>query len=161
MNPDIRWITAVYGVAANRTHIAVQAGARGLLLQMESERKGTTGRIAIYVPEGTPDEYTTADHRRGRVIEVVELLPIPSGGTMEDYFYLNSEKERLWPIGLPCRQVYAPSIGECPLLRDVFESHYKPAPFSSYTVKFTKGPFQLDAKMRGSLNAAFGQLPPV
>jgi hypothetical protein len=161
MNPDIRWITAAYGTATNRTHIAVQASARTLVLEMARELAGTTGLVAVYVPEGTPDEYKTADHRRGRVIEVVKLLPLPPGRKLEDYFYENVEKKRQWPIGLPCKQVCAPPVADCPFLRDIFESHYGKSQFGSYTAKFKHlGPFRLDDKMRASLNAVFGRLPP-
>jgi hypothetical protein len=88
MQPDIRWITAVYGdPEANqqqRTHIGVPRNACDLLRDMTRDLLGTEGLIALYMPLGTEDFYNPGP-MWGRVIGLVELLPMPQGRGMEDY----------------------------------------------------------------------------
>src|SRR5437870_4042093 len=101
MDPDFKWIEAVYGAPKpgedNFTHIAVPDTARSALQEMAGELVGTNGLIALYVPEGTEDIYDVAA-KRGRVICAVRLVPMPPNRKVEDYFYTDKKDgSRRWP----------------------------------------------------------------
>src|ERR1700752_3999478 len=72
MNPDIRWITPLYGFTPNCSHIGVPENARGKLLEMEADLDETTSLVAIYIPEGTLDVYQPGG-MRGRIVGAVRL----------------------------------------------------------------------------------------
>src|SRR5438309_7714064 len=117
MFPDIRWIIAQYGFGPGETHIGVPENGRTQLQQMADELVETSGLVAIYIPLGTPDGYEPGG-MCGRVAGAVRLLKMPPGRRMEDYHYDNLEGVRQWPIGWPCKAVYAPDESFCPSLRE-------------------------------------------
>jgi hypothetical protein len=163
MHFDIRWIEAVFGnPSVGRdygTHIAVPTTGRAKLEEMADELVRTEGMVALYVPEGTEDVYQPGQ-KRGRIIGVVQLLPMPSDKTVEDYFYNDWDGTRRWPYGWPARLVSSPSIAECPTLREHVESLFKPGSFGGYVKRFQLGPFRLEPAMRNRLNRDFARLTP-
>lgn len=163
--PDIQWITAVFGSpeakGENRTHVGVPEKGRAKLLEMAHELVGTGGQVALYVPRGTEDAYNPG-LKRGRVVCVVELLPMPAGKRIEDYFYKDIVDGSLrWPYGWPCRVMYLPPVAECPSLREHVESLFGSGSFQNYTARFQHGPFRLDPKMRERLNSDFAAFSPI
>lgn len=164
MQPDIRWIEAVYGAPApgndNCTHIAVPDNARAALKEMARDLVGTDGLVALYVPIGTEDVYSPGA-KRGRIICAVQLVAMPPGKVVEDYFYDDWDGSRRWPIGWPARLVYSPPIGECPILKEHVESLFGSGSFSSYTARFQHGPFALEQAMQDRLNADFSVFTPL
>jgi hypothetical protein len=162
--PDVRWIEAVFGnPAAGRdysTHIAVPTNGRAQLHAMAAELAGTDGLVALYVPEGTEDVYQPGP-RRGRIIGAVQLLPMPAGRTVEDYFYNDWDGSRRWPYGWPARLVYSPPVEECPTLREHVESLFSRGSFGGYVKRFQHGPFRLEPLMRDRLNRDFARFGPM
>jgi hypothetical protein len=156
MQPDIRWITPLYGFAPDCEHIGVPDNARAPLQEMAHELVGTPGLVAIYIPEGTEDVYQP-EGMRGRVVGAVRLVNMPSGAKMEDYFYDDWDGSRRWPIGWPCEVVYAPEESECPFLREHVEHLFGPGTFGSYVGRFQHGPIKLEQPMRERLNRDFAQ----
>ena len=160
MQPNFRWIEAVYGAPKpereNLTHIAVPDTARLALQEMASDLVGTDGLVALYVPVGTEDVYSPGA-KRGRIICAVQLVAMPPDKKVEDYFYNDWDGSRRWPIGWPARLIYSPPIAECPILREHVETLFGSGSFSSYTARFQHGPFELEPAMRERLNADFGQ----
>ena len=158
MEPDIRWITAVFGTPETReerrSHIGVPGSGRSALQKMADELIGTQGQVALYVPEGTDEVYRPGD-KRGRVIAAVKLLEMPPGRKMDDYFYDDWDGKRRWPIGWPCQLILAPPQHECPPLRDHVEHLFRTGSFGPYLARLQKGPFSLDAAMRERLNRDF------
>lgn len=158
MNPDIRWITAVYGVPETRdekrSHIAVPDNARSKLHEMAAELVGTSKLVALYVPEGTEDVYKAGD-KCGRVIGLVQLVEMPKGKTIEDFFYNDWGGTRRWPVGWPCHVVCNPPPVECPQLREHVESLIGEKVFGGYVKRFKIGPFRLEPEMRARLNRDF------
>lgn len=110
-----RWIEPLYGFEAGIDHIAVPGNAEGALHEMAEELVGTDGLIAIYVPEGTEEVYEPGE-MRGRVVGAVQLLPMPGDRKITDYFYEDWDGTLRWPVGWPCRAVYAPPVEDCPVL---------------------------------------------
>src|SRR3954447_22540853 len=113
MKPDIRWMTAFYRFRPECAYVGVPERGRAALLEMAADLVGTSGQVAIYVPEGTEDVYRPGP-ARGRVVGAVRLLPMPTGRRVEDYFYNDWDGSRRWPIGWPCQVVYALAEAECP-----------------------------------------------
>jgi hypothetical protein len=160
VNPDIQWIEAVFGSPkpddTNLTHVAVPGNARPPLLDMVGELVGTNGLVALYVPEGTEDVYKPGP-MRGRVICAVQLVAMPPGKRLEDYFYDDWDGSRRWPIGWPARLIYSPPIAECPTLRDHVQTLYGSGSFGGYVARFQHGSFPLEQAMRERLNRDFAQ----
>lgn len=163
MIPDIRWIEAVYGIpeveADNRMHIAVPETARTALLGMADDLVGTNQLIAHYVPEGTEDVYRPGA-KRGRLVCLVKLVPMPSDKKVEDYFYDDWDKTRRWPIGRPAELICAPPVAECPLLREHVETLFGSGSLGGYVKRFQKGPFKLEHDMCERLNLDFSRFAP-
>lgn len=160
MTPDFRWIEAVYGCPQpgvdGRTHIGVPEIARSALMEMTTELVGSKGLVALYVPLGTEAIYNPGT-KLGRIIAAVELLAMPDGGKVEDYFYPDWDGSRRWPIGWPARLIYAPPESACPSLREHVETLFGPGSFSAYTSRFQKGPFRLEDALRERLNRDFAE----
>lgn len=156
MMADIRWITPLYGFGPDIEHIGVPEQSRNKLQEMVNILIGTSGLVATYIPEGT-DEIYRAGIMRGKVVGAVRLLGMPSGRSMEDYFYEDWDGTLRWPIGWPCEAVYAPDISECPVLRQHVESLFGPGNFASYVSRFQQGPFELEPNMQVRLNSYFAQ----
>jgi len=156
MLPDFRWITPQYGFKPDGEHIGVSEKARARLKEMSNELVGTTGLVAIYIPEGTDEVYQPGD-MRGLVVGAVRLVKMPPRHRMEDYFYDDWDGSPRWPIGWPCEVVYAPNESECPLLRGLVEQLFGFDNFGSYVSRFQQGPFKLEPLMRKRLNRDFAQ----
>jgi hypothetical protein len=157
MFPDIRWIIAQYGFGPDETHIGCPETGRTQLQSMADELIGTSGLLAIYIPLGTPSGYEPGA-MCGRVVGAVRLCRMPRGRRMEDYYYENLEGERQWPIGWPCKAVYAPDVSLCPSFREHVENYlHDPESFQFYTHRFEFGPFELEEEMRKRLNRDFAQ----
>jgi len=131
MLPDIRWITPLYGFREDCEHIGVPENARALLQLMADDVVGTRRLVAIYIPEGTEDVYEPGG-LRGRVVGAVRLVKMPSRRKMEDCFYDDWDGSRRWPIGWPCKVVYAPDESLCPIFRDHVEHLHGPGSFGNY-----------------------------
>jgi len=156
MKPDIRWITPLYGFDLDCNHIGVPENARAQLQEMSDEMVGERGLVAIYVPEGTADVYE-AGGMRGRVVGAVQLVKMPRGKRMEDYFYPDWDGTLRWPIGWPCKVIYAPETEDCPSLREHVEHVHGPGSFGGYVGRFQQGPFRLEGAMRERLNRDFAE----
>ncbi len=156
MEPDIRWIAAQYGFGPDKTRIAVPENARAVLTEMSRELIGTSGLVAIYLPEGAEDVYQPRG-KRGRVVGAVRLVPMPPRRRIEDYFCDDWDGSRRWPIGWSCEVVFVPEESECPFLREHVEHHFGPGRFGGYVARFQHGPFELDRAMREALNRDFTQ----
>jgi hypothetical protein len=160
MNPDIRWLEAVFGppkpAENGLTHIAVPGNARSALVDMAGDLVGTDGLVALYVPEGTEDVYKPGP-TRGRIICAVQLVAMPPGKKAEDYFYNDWDGSRRWPIGWPARLVYSPPVAQCPTLRDHVQTLHGAGSFGAYVARFQHGPFELELAMRERLNSDFSQ----
>jgi hypothetical protein len=152
--PDIRWISPHYGFSATFDHIGAPENARAALQAMAADLVGSSGLVAIYIPEGTED-VCQAIGMRGRVVGAVKLLPMPPGRHIEDFFYNDWDGTRRWPIGWPCQAVYAPPVAECPALREHVETLFGAGSFGGYVSQFQRGPFSLVAAMRERLNRDF------
>lgn len=146
----------MFGFGRDCDHIGVPENARATLLEMTDELIGTSGLIAIYIPEGTEDIYEPGG-MRGRVVGAVKLVKIPPRRKMEDYFYDDWDGSRRWPIGWPCKVVYAPDEFDCPFLREHVEHLFDSGNFGSYVSRFQHGPFELEPAMRDRLNRDFAQ----
>lgn len=162
MQPDIKWITAVFtrtGIGTEeRQYISVRANARSALQTMAEDIAESGGHVALYLPESA-DVPQIPEEERGRVIGLVELIPMAVGQRMEDFGREDWDGKPRWPIGWPCRMVCAPLILNCPHLRDHVESLFGAGAFGGYVKRFHKvGPFALEANMRMSLNDDFGDL---
>jgi hypothetical protein len=164
MEPDIRWITAGFGAlkpgAENRTHIAVPDSGRSALLKMADEIVATDWLVAFYVPIGTEEVYQPGA-TRGRVVSLVQLIPMPPNGKVEDYFYLDVDGSRRWPIGWPVRVVCAPPVAECPVLREHVESLFGAGSLAGYLKRIQQGPFRLEPAIRERLNRDFARFSPL
>jgi hypothetical protein len=163
MYPDIRWIEAVYGPpepdSKNLTHVAVPETGRSALQEMADEIVGTDQLVALYVPEGTDDLYDPGI-TRGRIICLVQLVPMPKKGKLEDYFYEDWDGSRRWPIGWPARLICVPPVDQCPAFREHVETLHGQGAFGSYLARIQKGPFRLEPTMQERLNRDFSQFPP-
>lgn len=163
VQPDIKWITAVYtstGINTDeREHISVYKNARSALQDMANELLETGGQVALYLPE-TAEFIEIPEEERGRVVGLVELLPMKTGQCMEDFGRDHWDGTRRWPIGWPCRMVCAPPVLQCPYLREHYTSLTKDSGgFGGYVRRFHDvGPFALEARMRTSLNRDFAEL---
>lgn len=160
MLPDIRWITPLDGFDDECEHLGAPENARALLRQMANELVGTTGLVAIYIPEGTEDVYEPGG-MRGRVMGAVRLVKVPPRRKMEDYYYDDWDGSRRWPIGWPCEVVYAPEESLCPFFREHVEHLFGPGSFGNYVGRFQLGPFELEPVMRERLNRDFAMFEPV
>lgn len=154
MFPDIRWITPLYGFGPDCEHIGVPENARAPLQEMADDLIGTSCLVAIFIPEGCEDVYEPGG-KRGRVVGAVQLVEMPLRRRMEDYFYDDWDGSRRWPIGWPCRVVYAPDESQCPSLREHVEHLFGSGSFGGYVSRFQHGPFELDQAMRERLNHDF------
>jgi hypothetical protein len=127
---------------------------------MVAELLGTTGLVAIYIPEGTEAAWGSAG-QHGRVMGAVQLLPMPEGLRMESFpsYDLDGVTKR-WPIGWPSRTIYAPPPPEAywPRLRDHVQ-HFGWG-FGAYVARFQQGPFKLEKAMQDRLNDEFRQITP-
>ena len=153
-----RYIEPLYGFDANQSHIAVPETAIGALRTMVDDLLGTDDLIAIYIPEGTDDVYQPGA-MRGRVVGAVRLLPKPPGKGMRDYFFRDWDGSLRWPLGWPCKAVYAPLVAECPVLRSLVDELFGPNDFQPYVARFQNGPFELDHKMATKLDKLFSRFP--
>src|SRR5438132_1359218 len=133
----------MYGLGREQEHIAVPANAEAKLKQMAGRLVGSDDLIAIYIPEGTDDVYQVGN-KRGRVVGAVRLLPMPPGNTIHDYYFddLMTQKRR-WPVGWPCKVVFAPPDGDCPVLRTLVELLHGPGNFQPYVGRLQYGPIDL------------------
>ncbi len=156
MTPNIQWITPMYGFGADCTHVGVPEIARPILKEMASELIGTSGLIAVYIPEGTEEIYEPGG-MRGRVVGAVRLVKMPRRKKVEDYYYDDWDGSRRWPIGWPCKVIYAPDEDECPFFRDHIEHLFGPDSFGSYVSRFQLGPFRLEPVVQERLNSDFEQ----
>lgn len=161
MQPDIRWIEAVFGRPSpdehGVTHIAVPENGERKLRQMADELVGTSGMVALYVPEGTEETYKPGI-KRGRVIAALQLLSMPADKRMTDYFYADWDGSRRWPVGWPARMIYAPPFEACPSLREHVETVYGQRSFAGFAHQFQHGPIKLGPAMCKRLNEDFGRL---
>lgn len=153
-----RYIEPLYGYDAAQTHIAVPETAEKTLRAMVSDLRDTDDLIAIYIPQGTDDVYQPGA-MRGRVVGGVRLLPMPHGKAMRDYNYRDWDGSIRWPLGWPCKAVYAPPISQCPVLRTFVDKLFGPNDFQPYVARFQNGPFKLDARMAAELDRWFAQFP--
>ena len=145
MQPDIRWLTAVYRAPEDRTSIGAPKTAHAKLSEMAGELVGTSGLVALYVPEGTDDVYDPGG-KRGRVIGVVQLVSMPEGGKMEDYYHDDLDGSRRWPIGWPCKLICVPPVDQCPKLRDHVELLHGTGSFRGYVSRLQQGLFDWNWK---------------
>jgi hypothetical protein len=153
-----RYIEPMFGFAANQTHVCVPVGAESSLDAMVEDLRGTEDLIAVYIPEGTQDVYR-AGAMRGRVVGAVRLVDMPPGKSREDYFYKDWDGTLRWPVGWPCKAVYAPPVAECPVLRTLVDKLHGANSFQPYVARFQKGPFRLDLKMANELADRFARFP--
>jgi len=160
MFPDIQWITPLYDFGPDYEHIGVPENAREPLIEMANELVGTSGLVAIYIPEGTKDVYAPGG-MRGRVVGAVRLVEMPPLRRMEDYYNDDLDGTRRWPIGWPCQPLHAPEESQCPSLREHVEHLFGPSSFGGYVRRFQHGPFRLEGAMRERLNRDFGQFTPL
>jgi hypothetical protein len=156
MPPDISWITPLYGFQAGLSHIAVRESARASLQEMADELSAKPGLVAIYIPEGT-DEVYKAGGKRGHVVGAVQLTEMPAGRKMEDYFYNDWDGSPRWPIGWPCKVVYAPNDSASPQLREYVETLFGLGSFGGYVKRFQIGPFRLEPAIRQIIDRDFAQ----
>jgi hypothetical protein len=124
----------LYGFDPESGSNSVPEEARAKLQEMTDEVVGTSGLVAIYVPEGTAEVYEP-DPMRGRVVDVVQLLEMPRRGIIEDYSCADRDGSLRWPIGWPSEAVYAPDDGQWPSLREHVE-HLWPGCFGSFVKRF-------------------------
>jgi hypothetical protein len=151
-----RYIQPLYGYDADLTHIAVPETAEKALRIMVEDLLWTDDLVAIYIPEGTEDVYEPGA-MRGRVVGGVQLLPMPPGKAMQDYFYKDWDGTMRWPLGWPCKAVYAPPVPQCPVLRTLVDMLFGPNDFQPYVARFQLGPFELEARMAAELDRFFIQ----
>jgi len=111
-----RYIQSLYDYEPGIRHIAVPERGKEKLRSMTDNLSGTDDLVAIYIPEGTEKVYEPGD-KRGRVMGGVRLRPMPRGKAIGDYFYKDWVGTMRWPLGWPCKAVYAPEVSECPHLR--------------------------------------------
>src|SRR5207249_1236657 len=115
--------------------------------------------VAIYIPEGTAEAYEPGD-KRGRVVGGVQLLPMPRGKVMRDYFYKDWDGTMRWPLGWPCKAVYAPEVSQCRHLRSLVEEIWShPNFFQLFVARFQLGPFTIEHRMADKLDRLFAQFP--
>jgi hypothetical protein len=155
-----RYIEAMFGFAADTPHVCVPVGGEPMLRTLVKDLLGTEGVIAVYIPEGTQDVYR-AGAMRGRVVGAVRLLDMPAGKTERDYSYRDWDGTLRWPVGWPCKVVYAPPVAECPGLRTLVEKLHGSNSFQPYVARFQKGPFKLDPRMASELAERFARFPKV
>jgi len=156
MVPDFRWTTPMYGFDADCEHVGVPETARKALKRMTQELLGTTGLIAIYIPESTEDVYQ-AGIKKGRVVGGVQLTTMPANKKVDDYYYDDWDGSRRWPIGWPCDVIYAPEVSVCPAFREHIEFLFGNGSFGSYVSRFQHGPFELEPAVRERLNRDFSE----
>jgi hypothetical protein len=149
-----RYLTALYGFSANQSHIAVPDLGEKKLCEMGNDLAGGDDLVAIYIPEGTEDVYHPGN-KRGRVVGAVRLLLMSEDQSIRDYFFDDWDGSRRWPIGWPCRVVYAPPVEECPRLRTIVDAVFEPNSFGPYVGQLLRGPFRLDRKVANKLEAWF------
>ena len=151
-----RYLQPLYGFGPDLTHVAVPHVAEEKLLEMAHDLVGSDDLVAIYIPEGTEEVYRPGN-RRGRVAGAVQLVPMPDGGGISDYFFRDWDDSLRWPIGWPCRVVYAPPVEECPVLRSIVDAVHGPNSFQPYVSRLQKGPFVMDRKVADKLEAWFAR----
>jgi hypothetical protein len=81
---------------------------------------------------------------------------------MRDYFYRDWDESMRWPIGWPCKAVYAPDVSQCRALRSLVDELFGPQSFQPYVGRFQLGPFELERPMANRLDsifAGFSKLP--
>lgn len=155
-----RYLAPLYGFSSDQTHIAVPDLGEAKLLQMAHDLVGSDDLVAIYIPEGTEEVYQPGN-RRGRVVGGVRLVPMPKGRSIRDYFFHDWDGSLRWPVGWPCRPVYAPAVEECPVLRSIVDAVHGPNSFQPYVARLQSGPFSLDRRVADRLDAWFGAFPTV
>jgi hypothetical protein len=155
-----RYIEPMFGFAADQTHVCVPVGAESALEAMVQDLLGTEDLIAVYIPEGTQDFYR-ANAMRGRVVGAVRLVDMPPGKTVRHYFYKDWDGTLRWPVGWPCKVVYAPPVAECPVLRTLVDKLHGANSFQPYVSRFQRGPFKLDPAMASELAGRFTRFPKV
>jgi hypothetical protein len=153
-----RYLTALYGLRPNQTHIAVPELGEERLHQMAADLVASEDLVAIYVPLGTEEDYRPGN-MRGRVVGGVRLVPMPKGKSTRDYFFDDLDGSPRWPVGWPCRVVYAPAVEECPLLRSIVDAAHKPNSFQPYVSRLKRALFQVDRKVADRLDAWFTRFP--
>jgi hypothetical protein len=125
---------------------------------MAEEMAGTQDVVAIYIPEGTDEAYQPGN-MRGRVMGAVRLLIMPADKSIRDFFYTDLDGSLRWPIGWPCRVVYAPPVNDCPYLRGLVDMIFGPNSFQPYVGQFLRGPFRLERRMADALMSYFEGSP--
>lgn len=160
--PEIKWITAVYGIRLSkggppRESISVQRGALEALEHMRKDLAGTQDLVAVYLPKTGPNPFHSQD-APGRVIGVARLLDMPEGRGPEDYPCDNLAGERQWPIGWPVEWVKRPAEKDCPVFQEFIDNLVPPHDRRNYLAKFHLGPFPLEREMREALTREFQYL---
>jgi len=153
-----RYIEPMFGFTAQQSHVCVPVGAEKTLDEMVEALLDTEDLIAVYIPEGTQD-YWKAGTARGRVVGAVRLVDMPDGKTRTDYFYKDWDGTLRWPVGWPCKAVYAPPVAECPVLRTLVDKLHGANSFQPYVAAFQRGPFRLGAPMAKELAERFARFP--
>ena len=153
-----RYLHPLYGFDGDQSHIGAPKVGEKKLREMAGVLAGTEDLAAIYIPEGTDDVYRPGN-KRGRVVGGVQLLPMPEGKDISDYVFSDWDDTVRWPMGWPCRAVYAPPVSECSTLRSIVDQFHGPNTFGAYLGRCQKGPFELDGKVAGKLDEWFRQFP--
>jgi hypothetical protein len=154
----VHYLEPMYGFSKDHTHIAVPREAEETLTKMVDQLLGTDDLIAIYIPEGTDAVYEPGS-LRGRVVGAVSLIEMPSGKSKADYFYDDWDGTRRWPIGWPCRVVFAPPTDRCPLLRSLVEYCFNRSDFKTYVAPLQRGPIPIAGKMASEILKRLSQPP--
>ena len=155
-----RYIQSLYDYPDGIAHIAVPEIGEKQLQKMAGDTCGTDDLVAIYIPEGTGEAYEPGD-KRGRIVGGVKLLRMPRGRVMRDYFYKDWDGTMRWPLGWPCKAVYAPEISQCRYLRGLVEELWGPHLFQRYVARFQQGPFEIEHAMADKLDKFFAHFPKV
>jgi len=156
IEPNIRWIHALFRFSPECDHISVPQNAMGELDMMQRDLVGTDGLLAIYIPERTPDSYEVPE-LRGRVAGAVRLDKMEDGKTIADFSYSEPDGKH-WPYGWPCKVVYAPPIADCPELRNIVKEVFPDKRFGEYAKQLFGKPHRLEPEMRARLSREFARL---
>lgn len=152
------YLQPMYGFSSEQTHVAVPDVVEGTLDQMAGGLVGSEDLIAIYIPEGTEEVYQPGN-MRGRIVGGVQLRSMPHGKTIQDYYFEDWDGSRRWPIGWPCKVIYAPPIDQCPVLRSIVDQVHGPNCFQPYVSRLQNGPFELDRGVADKIEAWFSKFP--
>jgi hypothetical protein len=162
--PKIQWIAAVYGLTdpatgGLRDRIGVPASGHKYLLELIDHSIRHDSLVALYLPQNTPIEYPT-EGKRGRIIGLTSVCPIPKGKQVEDYAFPDTHDNKKWPIGFPCEIVCCPDRPDCPDLREIVEASGDVRTFRNYTKMLRDGPVQVSSFLQAALGEHFARLKP-